>query len=88
MTHDSSYKLLIFDTLSLNLKKVITDAPKECPSFDLISPKYNEYFRMKLFLFRKTYIKILKNLSQYKEVFKKNPQNFSGKAYKTVVLIR
>ena len=88
MASNNEFKLLIFDSLSLILKKVIINAPKTCSNFFLVSPKYNEYFKMKIILFEKTYTQIYKNLNEDYDFFKVNKLGKeSAKAYKTVKLI-
>ena len=85
LNQKNEFKFAIFESKSLRLKKIISDIPSTCDNFVFISPKYNEYFKMKLYLFEKTYRKILINLDQGYDLFKKHNK---GKKviYKSVVL--
>lgn len=71
------FKLAIFDAFTLEMKSVIRDMPEKSLNFVIVSPKYNKYFKMKLGLLRKTYTRIMKNLTQEYETFKSQNLNQS-----------
>ena len=64
MSNGSFKSLQIFYSLTLTLKKEIINLPLECDSFCLNLPFYNEYFKVQLFLFRKSYFAMVKHFQR------------------------
>ena len=88
MPRDKNQSLQKFEIKDLEMIKNIRDVPLQCTDFQLISPLYNEYFKMRLLMFHKTYVKILSNLSENYEYFKQNSKiKQTNKNYKKVRVI-
>lgn len=77
LSDSAGFKLVIFDSFTLETKTIVRDMPKKTVDFLIVSPKYNKYFRMKLKLLRRTYSSIMKNLTEEYETFKTENLNQS-----------
>ena len=49
----------MFEASSLTLCKQVPGLPGDCQSFRILSPFYNEYFAMQMFILRKSYSSML-----------------------------
>ena len=62
VTGKQGTQLAIYETNKLTVHKQISNVPNECESFQVVSPFYNEYFSMQMFMLRKCYSNMLYRL--------------------------